>query len=79
MPSTTNVPQSATAEIAQLRFALNLCWQALDICEPLPENKRRRRDRARGLAWRVPQADRLEGAVNIPGVSGDNAPQTGLA
>ena len=22
------------AEIAQLRFALDLCWQALDICEP---------------------------------------------
>ena len=34
----TPVFRSAAAEIAQLRFALDLCWQALDICEPVPEN-----------------------------------------
>jgi len=34
----TRVFRSAAAEIAQLRFALDLCWQALDICEPVPEN-----------------------------------------
>jgi hypothetical protein len=82
MRSTTNAPiarqkpvlqvtpvfRSTAAEIAELRFALDLCWQALDICEPVPENNGVGEIGARGGACRVPGADRLERAVNRIGL-----------